>query len=142
MAVVILRGSAATSSTLRCGAHPSSPRDALAASRRQYAPSVHVQARARTTQNPPKRDISALSFYPRGPRIHPITISRALQVKASTRVHRLCSNLHLKRAARFVGLNLICALLCLCDRLRKGISKASVSLLKPSSQGLPKGLYA
>ncbi len=69
----------------------------------------------------------------RAPRIHPITISRALQVKASTRVHRLCSNLLLKRSARFVCLNLICALLCLCDRLRKGISKASVSLLKRSS---------
>ena len=69
----------------------------------------------------------------RAPRIHPITISRALQVKASTRVHRLCSNLLFKRSARFVCLNLICALLCLCDRLRKGISKASVSLLKRSS---------
>ena len=77
----------------------------------------------------------------RAPRIHPIT-SRALQAKASTRAHRLCSNLLLKRSARFVCLNLICALLCLCDRLRKGISKASVSLLKRSSQGLCKGLYA
>ena len=69
----------------------------------------------------------------RAPCIHPITISRALQVKASTRVHRLCSNLLIKRSARFLCLNLICALLCLCDRLRKGISKASVSLLKRSS---------
>ena len=76
----------------------------------------------------------------RAPRIHPIT-SRAVQAKASTRAHRLCSNLLLKRSARFVCLNLICALPCLCDRLRKGISKASVSLLKRSSQGLCKGLY-
>ena len=54
-------------------------------------------------------------------------------MKASTRVHRLCSNLLLKHSARFVCLNLICVLLCLCDCLRKGISKASVSLLKHSS---------
>ena len=47
------------------------------------------------------------------PRIHPITISRALQVKASTRVHRLCSNLLLKGSARFVCLNQICSLLSL-----------------------------
>ena len=71
----------------------------------------------------------------RAPCIHPITISRALQVKASTRVHRLCSNLLLKRSARFVCLNLICALLCLCDRLRKGISKAHFPSFKPHLKG-------
>ena len=87
-------------------------------------------------------DISQEKASARAPRLHPIIISRALQAKAPTRVHRLCSNLLLKRSARFVCLNLICALLCLCDRLRKGISKASVSLLKRPSLGLCKGLYA
>ena len=36
----------------------------------------------------------------RAPLLHPITISRALQEKASTRVHCLCSNLLLKGSAR------------------------------------------
>ena len=61
-----------------------------------------------------------------------------LHGKASARLHSPCSNLLLKSSARFVCLNLICALLCWCDPLRKGIGKASVSSLKLSSQGLCK----
>ena len=71
----------------------------------------------------------------RAPLLHPITISRALQEKASTRVHCFCSNLLLKGSARFVCLNPICPLLCLCDPLREGFSKAHFPLFKPSSHG-------
>ena len=58
--------------------------------------------------------------------------------KASARVPSQCSNLLLKGSARFVSLNLICSLLCLCDPLRKSFSKAHFPLFKPSSQGLCK----
>ena len=61
-------------------------------------------------------DISQEKASARAPRLHPIIISRALQAKAPTRVHRLCSNLLRKRSA----------------------SKVHFPPFKPSAQGLCK----
>ena len=61
-------------------------------------------------------DISQEKASARAPRLHPIIISRALQAKAPTRVHRPCPNLLLKRSA----------------------SKAHFPPFKPSAQGLCK----
>ena len=65
----------------------------------------------------------------------PRVASQTKQNKTSARLRSLCSNVLLYALQRFVRLNPIGSLLCLCDPLREGISKAHFPLFKPHLKG-------